>query len=219
MIEGAIFDLDGTLLDSMQIWDNMGEIYLRSLGLEPRDDINEKFLLLSLRESAEFYIREYGVGLTVDEITSGINALAARFYREEAETKEGVYEFLSELRGRGVKMCVATATDRPQVEAALKRCGIRDFFSEIFTCTEVGSGKSAPDIFRRAVSHLGTKKEKTVVFEDSLFAVKTAKRDSFNVVGIKDSHQRGRDEIRALSDVFLDGFTDCKSFWDFAESL
>ena len=219
MIEGAIFDLDGTLLDSMHIWNNMGENYLRSIGYEPRENLNETFLTMSLKEAAEYYVSEYGVTLSVEEIMAGVNDMTARYYRNEAAVKPGVPEFLEKLKERGVKMCVATATDRPYVEAALDRCGIRRYFSGIFTCTEVGSGKNVPVIFRKALDFLGTEKEKTVIFEDALYAIKTAKRDGFKVVAIRDRHQKHPDACAELSDVSIKDFTGLEEFWEFAESL
>lgn len=219
MIEGAIFDLDGTLLDSMHIWNNMGENYLRSIGYEPKENLNETFLTMSLKEAAEYYISEYGVTLTVDEIMAGVNEMTARYYRNEAAVKPGVPEFLERLKKSGVKMCVATATERPYVEAALNRCGIAGYFSEIFTCTEIGYGKNVPVIFREALGFLGTKKEKTVIFEDALYAIKTAKKDGFKVAAIWDRHQKHPDVAADLSDVSIKDFRELEEFWGFAESL
>ena len=81
MIKGAIFDVDGTLLDSMGVWDTIGEDYLRSLGYEPRENLNEKFRIMSIREAAEYYISEYGVPLSVEEICRQVNGWIERFYR------------------------------------------------------------------------------------------------------------------------------------------
>ena len=219
MIEGAIFDLDGTLLDSMHIWNNMGENYLRSIGYEPRENLNETFLTMSLKEAAEYYISRYGVGLSVGEIMAGVNEMTSRYYRNEATAKPGVPELLERLKERGVKMCVATATDRPYVEAALDRCGLSGYFSGIFTCTEVGYGKNVPVIFRKALEFLGTEKEKTVIFEDALYAIKTAKRDGFKVAAIWDRHQKHPDVAAELADVSIKDFNLLEDFWKFAESL
>ena len=219
MIRGAIFDMDGTLLDSMSIWVNMGETYLRAIGYEPRADLNETFRPLSLRQAAEYFRREYGVPLSEEEIMTGINRMVEAFYREKAMPKPGVGDFLARLRNRGVKMCIASATDRYLVEIALTRCGIREYFSEIFTCTAVGSSKSQPQIFLTAMAHLGTEKPRTAVFEDAVHAAQTVRDDGFPLVGVYDRHEKRQEVLRAISDCYLTDFLHTDHFWEFASAL
>lgn len=212
MIKGAIFDLDGTLLDSMHIWNNMGERYLRSIGYEPRENLNDTFRTLSLYQAACYYISEYGVDLSVDEIMNGINNMIEKYYRNEAVLKAGAAEFLKKLNDNGVKMCIATATDKYLVEAALKHCGISEYFSDIFTCTSVGHGKDEPVIYREALKHLDTDKSETVVFEDSFYALRTAKKDGFITAAIFDSYEKNQSELKALADFYITNYTDEKTF-------
>ena len=113
-------------------------------------------------------------------------------------------------------MCIATATDRYQVEAALQRCGMRHFFSEIFTCTEVGSGKDRPDIFRKAMEYLQTDHSTTVVVEDAYHAIHTAQQDGFLVVAVYDSYESRQQELLHLADVYLSDYFDLTNFWEFA---
>ena len=213
MIKGAIFDMDGTLLDSMWIWDTMGEDCLRRMGFEPHEDINETFKSLSLAEAAEYYRREYGVTQSVSEIVEGIDAIALESYRDRVTPKPGAAEFLHRLSEAGVKMCIATSTDRHLVETALRRCGIDGYFSRIFTCTEVGHGKSEPTVFRAALEYLGTTRSDTYIFEDACFAIRTAKRDGFKIAAVYDGHQREHGEIRALADWYMDDLTDFDGFF------
>ena len=144
-----------------------------------------------------------------------INRTVEGFYFHTVEPKPGVIDFLEELHCRNIKMCIATATDRYQVEAALRRCKMRHFFSEIFTCTEVGSGKDRPDIFRKAMAHLQTDRRTTAVVEDAYHAVHTAKQDGFFVVGVYDSHESRQQELMRLADVFLSDYFDLANFWRF----
>ena len=208
MIKGAIFDLDGTLLDSMFIWDTIGEEYLRSLGKEPHEDLKETFMTLTLEEAAEYYREHYGVTLSVKEIVDGVNAMVEQTYRTKVTLKPGIAEYLAWLKENGVRMCVATVTDRYLVEETLERLGVRHYFSEIFTCAEVGFGKDKPVIYQKALEHLETEKRDTYVFEDMLFALNTAKTDGFPTVGVYDRHEAHQDELKELSDYYIRDFTD-----------
>lgn len=208
MIRGAIFDLDGTLLDSMFIWDTIGEDYLRTLGKEPHEDLRETFMTFSLEEAAEYYREHYGVTLSAKEIVDGVNTMVEGIYRTKVTLKPGVTEYLRRLKENGVKMCIATVTDRYLVEETLERFGVRWFFSEIFTCAEVGCGKDKPIIYRKALEYLGTTKEETYVFEDSMFALETVKADGFSAVGIYDRHENRQGELKRLADYYIRDFAD-----------
>ena len=204
---GAIFDVDGTLLDSMSIWDTIGADYLRSIGYEPRENLTVVFKNMSLYQAARYYQTEYGVTLSIDEIMAGVNAMLEQYYYFEAPLKEGAAELLEQLRTSGVKLCIVTATDRYLVEAALKRCGVLSHFGEIFTCNAVGHGKDEPYIFERALRFLRTKKSETIVFDDALYVIRTAKEAGFPVAAVNDSHERAQDQVRALADVYLEELT------------
>lgn len=218
MIRGVIFDFDGTLFDSMFIWETAGEMYLRSIGKAPEPDLWKVLKSMSLLQSAQYIREQYHLPLSVKEIMAGLNRTVEDFYFHTVEPKPGVIAFLDELHRRNVRMCIATATDRYQVEAALRRCGMQHFFSEIFTCTEVGSGKDRPDIFRKAMKHLQTDRSTTAVVEDACHAAHTAKEDGFAVVGVYDPHESRQQELLHLADVYLTDFFDLTSFWKFASA-
>ena len=218
MIQGVIFDLDGTLFDSMFIWDTAGESYLRSIGKEPEADLQKVLKPMSLLQSAQYIREKYDIPLSVEDIMDGVNRTVEDFYFHMVEPKPGVIDFLEELHRRNIRMCIATATDRYQVEAALQRCKMRHFFSEIFTCTEVGSGKDRPDIFRKAMEHLQTDRSNTAVVEDAYHAAHTAKQDSFKVVGVYDSHESRQQELLQIADVFLPDYLHLNHFWKFASA-
>lgn len=129
MLKGLIFDFDGTLFDSMFIWDTAGESYLRSIGKEPETDLQKVLKQMSLLQSAQYIREKYNIPLSVEEIMDGINHTVEGFYFHSTQPKPGVIDFLEELHCRNIKMCIATATDRYQVEAALQRCKMRHFFS------------------------------------------------------------------------------------------
>lgn len=205
-MKGAIFDFDGTLFDSMSIWDTAGEDYLRAIGRQPRDDLRQVLAALSLRQGACYLKEEYCLSLSIEEITDGINKTVEQFYFHTARPKPGVPEMLARQHRRGVRMCIATATDRYLIEAALGRCGLSQYFSEILTCTAVGHGKDSPMIYEAALAHLGTPKADTVIFEDAFHAIRTAKAAGFRVIAVYDPHEPNDTEVRALADDYLTDF-------------
>ena len=137
MLRGAIWDLDGTILDSMSAWDHVGENYLRSQGIEPEPDLDEAIATMSLHQAADYFIEHYGVKQTRDEVIKGAVAIVDDFYRYKAQLKPHLKEFLAQLHETGVKMCIATATERSLVEAALSRCGVLDETSYEVKISEV----------------------------------------------------------------------------------
>ena len=204
--------IDGTLLDSLSIWDTVAEDYLRSLGIEPRENLAETFKTFSLEQSAEYCRSVYGVKQSVKEIMDGIDAMMETFYRQTAPLKPGTAEFLRALAQNGVKMVIATATDRHLIEAALTRCGVRAYFLDMFTCTSVGKSKNEPDIYRAAREALGTKKEDTWVFEDAYHAAKTAADDGFPVAALFDASEDEQDALKKTAKLYLRSFEDALPF-------
>ena len=207
MIRGAIFDVDGTLLDSMYVWETVGERYLRSLGIEPRENLWEVFRTFTLEQSARYYIDHYGVTLSQEEIMDGVNMLIEKLYFEEVQPRPGVPEFLKALSEHRIPMVIATATDRYLVEAALRRCGLLPYFDEILTCQEYGS-KRSPGIYEAAQAVLDTPRDGTWVVEDAFHAAATAAQAGFPVLGIQDPSETHQQELKALSNIYLTSFTE-----------
>lgn len=219
MIQGAIFDVDGTLFDSMFIWDTIGSDYLKSIGYEPKENLDKTFKSLSIYQAACHYREEYGVTISINEIIDGVNRMVEHYYRNVIQLKPGVSKFLNQLYEKDVKMCVATATDYYLVKAALERTSIDRYFSDIFTCTSVGHGKDQPNIYREALNFLQTEKEKTVVFEDALYAIKTARDDSFITIGVYDSHEENPLKVKQQSNYYISDFLNLNSFWEYISKI
>lgn len=202
-LEGAIFDLDGTLLDSMSVWKTVGKDYIMSQGTIPHEDLAETFKTMSLQHAAEYCQEEYGIEKTTQEIIDGIDAMIAGFYEKEAQLKNGMKEILDDFVDKDVRMCIATANNRSLVESALKRLGIREYFKEILTCDEVGAGKEDALIYEKALECLQTKKENTLVFEDMIHAIKTAKEAGFIVVGVCEETEPDQETVKKISDYYI----------------
>ena len=217
-VKCAIFDFDGTLFDSMFLWNHVGEIYLRSLGKEPKPSMREDVRALSLYQSACYFKQEYALSLSVEEIMTGINQTIEDFYIYEVLPKPGVVDFLNQMQKAEIPMCIATASDRYQIEAALSRCGMGHYFDAIFTCGEVGHGKDEPVVFQKAMEHFGADRSSAVVFEDALHAIRTAKSDGFTVVAVFDNSEKRQTDIRNLADCYLADFEHTEEFWKFASA-
>lgn len=208
-VKAIIFDADGTLLDSMDIWTEIGTRFLLSKGINIKEELAREISTLSYEQAAEYYIKHFDSTATVEDIRNGVNALVRNFYFDEVVLKDGVKEFLSYLKSLGIKMCVATATDRFLIEAALKRNGILSYFEDVLTCEEVGAGKNEPIIYEKALELLGTDKSDTLVFEDAHYAIVTAKKAGFKIVAIQDdAEKRHEEKIKTLSDVYITSYSE-----------
>jgi len=205
----GIFDMDGTLIDSMPMWRNLGRNILLRRGLEPRPDFSEAMKPLTMREGCAYCKLNYGLSESVTEIIEECFGMVRDFYETAAEPLPGVPEFLASLKERGVKLYVATATDRPLAEIALRTAGLTGYFDGMLTCAEAGANKQTSDIYEQTLALSGCRKEEAVVFEDALYAIRTAKGAGFRVAAIHDpaltdSHA----EIRRLADYYVERYQD-----------
>lgn len=215
MYKGIIFDLDGTLIDSMPIWQDLSYDYLVAQGVEPRPDLRDKVSTMYLDESSRYVVEEYGLSVEPAEVTAYINGMVDDFYIERVPPKADAGSFLRLMKDAGVRMCVATATERRLCEPALRRNGMLGYFDKIFTCAEVGSSKVSGEIFELAFAHLGTKREETLVIEDSLHAVETAHRHGFPVASIYDEAQKKNAALmKELSVRYFREYSEITSLWD-----
>jgi len=209
MIKAAIFDVDGTILDSMSIWNNAAEMFLRSMGIKAETGLGKIMFSMNMTEGAEFLKNRYELDMDKDEIITGINNTIKYFYNYHVQLKEGVKKFLKDMKQAGIRMTAATSSDRHVVEEALKRLNVISYFDRIFTCTEVGAGKVKPDIYLAAAGYMGTLPKDTWVFEDALYAIRTAKNAGFRTVGVYDfSSIENIEEIKETCDIFLSKLND-----------
>lgn len=211
-IRGAIFDVDGTLLDSMRIWDDVGARYLQSRGKQAEPNLNRILFAMSLADGAVYLKTTYRLMESTEEIQQGILDIVDTFYREEAQAKTGVRELLEALSAKGVAMTVATSSDKGQICSALRRLDLMKYFQEIFTCGEVGVSKNEPVIFHKAAALMGTKPEDTCVVEDGLYAVRTARRAGYVTIGVYDaSSDHDWQELKQEADLALESLEDTES--------
>lgn len=207
-LRGAIFDADGTLIDSMHIWRELGARYLESLNITAEENLSRVLYPMSLEQSCRYLKERYSLRESEGDILSGILGIIEGFYRDEVMLKDGVRVFLDGLRRRNIPLVIATSGDRDLLTSALTRNGVAEYFEEIFTCTELFTTKHEPDIYIACAEFLGLSPEYIGVFEDALFAVETAKRAGFVTFGVKDeSNVQQWEIIRAISDYSIESFT------------
>lgn len=206
-ISGAIFDMDGTLIDSLMLWDILWEDFSRrfcgGVLFRPSDETDRAIRTVPLRDAMHLLHEAHGLGRDGEELYRAATEVFLDFYRNRVTLKAGVKEFLDHCARTGVKMAVATASDPDMVRAALDHCGIAHHISLLVTCAQVGVGKHEPAVYDRACELLGTAREETWVFEDSCVALTTAHRAGFHTVGVYDRFNFGQDTIAQLADLYI----------------
>ena len=208
-IEGAIFDFDGTLVDSMKTWHTLGRRYLIKKGYSPDDNLWENTKTMSIFEVSKYFHNVYGLRESEGQIINELNGLAEEDYQFRIPLKDGVRALLETLNEKGIPMVIASATDRYLVENAVSRLGLEDYFLSILSCSDICVGKEDPQIFYEALDILETSLESTIVFEDALHAVIAAKTAGFPVVAVFDeSAADEEDEIREYADWYLETIGD-----------
>lgn len=219
MIKGAIFDVDGTILDSMGIWDEAGIRYLRSKGIEAPKNLGDILFAMTITEAAVYLKEMFALEEGTDDIEQGILDTVKDYYDKEAPLKNNVAEVLELLERNQIPMAIASSSEKAHIEAAFQRLGLLPYFQAIYTCGEVGEGKESPLIFEKACEALGTNPEKTYVFEDALHAIHTAKKAGFQTVGIYDRYsEKDQKEIQKTADVYIRNWEQGSKLWNILEN-
>ena len=203
--DAAIFDMDGTLLDTMRYWRYTSLEYLLAHQLPVRPEDLARMEWTSSRALVKEIAEREGFDMGSWQTMVGeLEEFMNRHYLHDAKRRENVPELLDKLRGMGKPMCVATGAPRQYARNGLSRLGILKYFEFVTDCYEFGMNKSQPEYFEEVARRLGTKPERCVVFEDALYAMKAAKAAGCRVVAIEDSTARlQRDEIRAIADRYI----------------
>lgn len=202
-ITGAIFDFDGTLFDSMHVWVGIRDRFFDRIGLRLSDKDEEEFEGLYLRESLLLAKEKNLVKESYEELFNMFFDYIKELYLKDAEPKNDIREFLEELRAGGVKMGIATATGEPALIAVLEKFGMLHYFDAIYSTYTVGAAKTESKLYDTVLKELGTDKETTWIFEDAVYAARTAKENGYNVVGIYDKSEPQAEELKGLADVYI----------------
>ena len=212
MIKFAIFDLDGTLLDSSKMWETLGERYLVLLGKTPEAGLTEKLEAMTLVTSAQYLREKYDISYSAEEIVRHLNRMIESYYTEDVRLKDGVHRLLAALRAHCVHMSVATASDERLAINVLTRLGVGDFFAGAVSCSNYGS-KTSPDVFLAAADLIYAIPEETIVFENSLYAVQTAHKAGFVTAAVADVSESDQEALKQAADFYAE------SMGEFADNI
>lgn len=206
-IKAAIFDLDGTIFDSMWVWTDIDKRFLGDRGFEVPKDYLQAIAPIGARKAAEYTIERFELNEKVEDVMNEWFDMAMEAYKNEVLCKPYVKEYLQKLKSNGIRLGVATSSDRKLVLPALERNGIIDFFETIVTVDQVDRGKGFPDIYERAAKNMGCANVECMVFEDILAGIKGAKAGGFVAIGVYEKHSLyEHPEIKRLADRFIMDF-------------
>ncbi len=209
-IDAVIFDMDGTLLDSLSVWEHASANYLRTRGIELPAEMEARLEKMSLMEGALYLKEAFQLPDTAQELLAATLVPIRQRYATTVPPKAGAEEVLKYLQAQGIKMGVATAANKDLAIQAFKRLGWLSYFEFIIDCNDAGIGKRSPAIYEDALRRLGTERKRTLVVEDALYALQTAKKAGFLTAGIADAYydEAYEAQVKQTGDYFFTSFKD-----------
>lgn len=208
-MKAVVFDVDGTLVESTEFWNNLARNYLKSLDIEVKDDLNQVLQTLTVKDGILYIKEEYSLDKTPELIREEMDVMLFKFYSIDAQLKPYALELLKLLKGKGVKVAIATLTEEDLIEVMLERLGIREYFQFIQTPTNSGIGKDDPAFYKLIAERLNVTPQETVFFEDSLYAMIPAKECGMIVIGVEDKASlKDQDTIKEISERYIKNFSE-----------
>lgn len=207
-IKGVIFDLDGTIVDSMGMWRNLDEEFITGLGVEYNPQISKDIVGMTLEQAIEYFNKVLGLGKNLEEILHQWEEHLFYQYKYKIPLKHNVEKLIEKWHKNGIKLCVATLTEKELAAMVLERHGLIDKIEFILTVNEVGKSKLYPDIYLLSAEKMGLKPSECVVVEDSLHAMNTAKNAGFTVYAVDEETVEEKEKIHLICDRYIHDFSE-----------
>lgn len=208
-IKAVIFDLDGTLVDSMWMWKKIDIEFLGRYGYECPDDLQRIIEGMSFSETAVYFKERFHIPLSLDEIKEIWVQMSIDKYRNEVPLKTGAGEFLRYLKERHIRTGIATSNGRDMVDAVLNSLQITDYFDLVTTACEVAAGKPAPDIYLKVAEGLSVDPKDCLVFEDIPAGILAGKRAGMKVCAVADAFSLDlTGEKREMADFYINDYNE-----------
>jgi HAD superfamily hydrolase (TIGR01509 family) len=207
--QGVIFDLDGTLVDSMWIWEDIDRLFLEERGYEVPADLQKAIEGCSFTETAEYFKNRFNLEDDLDTIKNTWIDMSHEFYHSKIPLKKGIMDLLNFLKRNHIKMGIATSNSRTLAESVLKSNGVLEYFEVLVTSCDVNKGKPEPDVFLKAAELMALNPKDCLVFEDTHAGVLAGKAAGMDVIAIYDAlSEEYMEEIKTDADHYLMCFTD-----------
>ena len=202
MIKGIIFDFDGTLFDSMFLWQNLASDYLRSIGKEPSLSLIKQIESKTFEQACYFIKQTYYLRQSEEQIQKGMQQTLKQGYAKKIKPKPGVISFLHQLKQQGIFCVIASSTNKEWIELALKHYQLENYFEKIYTCDALKINKDQPLFYELVLKDMNLNKEEVLIFEDAYYAIMSAKKACFKVIGVKDDYET--QNIQPFVDYYID---------------
>ncbi len=201
-IKGAIFDLDGTIIDSMPMWYSLYGNYMEEALIEPTQELLDFLRHASIPMAAQRF-SETVIKRSADEISAELYSHVADYYKNGATLRPNVDILIKKLYENGIKLCVATATESGHAKNALIHTKLIEYFDDVISCKDLGIEKNKPDVYFAAMERIGVNQDEVIVFEDALHAVETAKSSGFYVIAIHEQTVQDHRRVEELADKYI----------------
>lgn len=207
--EAVLFDIDGTLIDSMGVWGEVDRIYLSRFNIPLPDHLPDTLAGLSIAQTAAYFRDVLGVPESNEKMLAAWNELAFEQYSHHIQPKEDALRFVQEIHDRGILMAVGTSNTRTLAEAAMQRLGFAEYFSCMLTGEDIKNGKPDPFIYLEAARQIGADPARCIVFEDIPEGLTAGARAGMKTCGVWDLFSSSREEEKyKIADYYIHSFTD-----------
>lgn len=212
-IDAIIFDIDGTLIDSMWVWTDIDDIFLEKYNLTEPEGFHEGMEGKSYSETAQYFLDLFPeLPHTREEIEAEWHQMAYEIYTTKIQLKKGAFAFIKDMHAAGVKLGIATSNSRDLAEGTLENNQVLSFFESIWTSDEARAGKPAPDVYLKVAESLGVKPERCLVFEDVPKGIMAGKNAGMKVCAVEDAFSKPQEQLkRELADYYIQNFDDIKN--------